>query len=155
MELVGLSTELHIDQLKDHVVDVFPTAGVEVNKLSLDPPTEKQKSCDSKTSEPARCTKYSESKEKLRNLDEGSKKRLKTQKICVNESLCPPYQKLLGKCNAILKRKYISNFYSVNGKLKIKPGCTDSRATDTKHDDGLQQIFGDLLKLDYVSLKIV
>ena len=35
MELVGLSTELHVDQLKDHVVDVFPTAGIEVNKRSF------------------------------------------------------------------------------------------------------------------------
>ena len=34
VELVGLPTELHGDQLEDHVVDVFRTAGVEVNKRS-------------------------------------------------------------------------------------------------------------------------
>ena len=82
-------------------------------------------------------------KKKLRNLDEGSKNRLRTQKIYVNESLCPPYRKLLGKCNALLKRKLISNFYSVNGKLKIKLGPADDRATDVKHEDDLRQIFGD------------
>ena len=81
-------------------------------------------------------------KKKLQNLDEDSKKRLKTQIIHINESLCPPYQKLLGKCNALLKRKYISNFYSVNDKLKIKCGPTDDRATEVKHEDDLQQIFG-------------
>ena len=59
-------------------------------------------------------------KKKLQNLDEGSKKRLKTQNIYVNESLCPLYEKLLEKCNALFKRKLISNFYSVNGKLKVK-----------------------------------
>ena len=79
---------------------------------------------------------------KLQNLDEGSKKRLKTQNIYINESLCPPYRKLLGKCNAPLKRKYISNFHSVNGNLKIKRGPTDDRATEVKHEDDLWQIFG-------------
>ena len=80
-------------------------------------------------------------KKKLHNLDEGSKKRLKTQKIHINESLCPPYWKLLGKCNALLKRKYIINFYSVNGKLKIKCGPAYHRATEVKHEDDLRQIF--------------
>ena len=58
-------------------------------------------------------------------------------------NLCPPYLKLLEKCNALLQRKYISNFYSVNCKLKIKCGPTDDRATDIKHEDDLQQIFED------------
>ena len=58
-------------------------------------------------------------------------------------NLCPQCRKLLGKCNALLQRKYISNFYSVNGNLKIKCGPTDDRATDTKHEDDLQQIFKD------------
>ena len=41
-----------------------------------------------------------------------------------------------------VKRKYISNFHSVNGKLKIKPGPTDDCATEVKHENDLQQIFG-------------
>ena len=73
---------------------------------------------------------------KLRNLDEGSKNRPRTQEIYGNESLCPPHRKLLGKCNALLKRKYISNFYSVNGKMKRGPD--DDRAADIKHKDDLQ-----------------
>ena len=82
-------------------------------------------------------------KKKLQNLDEGSKERLKTQKNYVNECLCPPYRKLLGKCNALLKRMHISNIYSVNYKLEIKRGPTDDPATDIKHEDDLRQIFGD------------
>ena len=58
-------------------------------------------------------------------------------------NLCPQCRKLLGKCNALLQRKYISNFYSVNGNLKIKCGPTDDRATDIKHEDDLQHIFKD------------
>ena len=66
VELVGLPTEFHGDQLEDHVVDVFRTAGIEVKKRRFHGSTDwKQKSCDSKTSEPARCAKYFERKEKV------------------------------------------------------------------------------------------
>ena len=40
----------------------------------------------------------------------------------------PSYRKLLGKYNTLLKRKCISNFYSVNGKLKIKRRPADDHA---------------------------
>ena len=35
VKLVGLPTELHGDQLEDHVVDVLRTAGAQVNKRSF------------------------------------------------------------------------------------------------------------------------
>ena len=35
VELVGLTTELHGDQLEDHVIEVFQTASIEVNKQSF------------------------------------------------------------------------------------------------------------------------
>ena len=56
--LVGLPTDLHGGQLEDHFVEVFQTTGVEVNKFSRNPPTEKQE-----TSKPARCHEYFEGKE--------------------------------------------------------------------------------------------
>ena len=145
VELVGLPTELHGDQLEDHVVDVFRTAGVEVNKWSCHVihRLKNKKVVIAKLVNRQDALSILRGKKKLRNLDEGSKKRLKTQNIYVNESLCPPYWKLLGKCNALLKRKYISNLCLVNGKLKIKRGPTDDRATDIKHEDDLRQIFGD------------
>ena len=42
------------------------------------------------------------------------------QKNYVNESLCPKYRKLLGKCNVLYKNKKISRFHTMNGKIKIK-----------------------------------
>ena len=42
------------------------------------------------------------------------------QKNYVNESLCPKYRKLLGKCNVLYKNKKISRFHKMNGKIKIK-----------------------------------
>ena len=56
--LVGLTTDLHGGQLEDYFVEVFQTTGVEVNKFSRNPLTEKQE-----TSKPARCHEYFERKE--------------------------------------------------------------------------------------------
>ena len=41
-------------------------------------------------------------KKKLCELSQEGKKKLKSQKIYVNESLCPAYKRILGKCNALL-----------------------------------------------------
>ena len=145
MELVGLPTELHGDRLEDHVVEVFQRAGVEVNKRSFHAihRLKNKKVVIAKLVNRQDALSILRGKKKLRNLHEGSKNRLRTKKNYVNESLCAPYRKLLGKGNAILKRKLISNFYSVNGKLKIKRGTADDRATDVRHEDDLRQIFRD------------
>ena len=45
------------------------------------------------------------------------------------------------KCNALLKRKFISIFDSLNGRLKIKRGPGDYRATNLEHGNDLPQIF--------------
>lgn len=47
------------------------------------------------------------------------------------------------KCNAQLKRKFISIFDAVNGRLKVKRGPGDYRATDLEHGNDLPQIFRD------------
>ena len=41
-------------------------------------------------------------KKKLCELIQEGNKKLKSQKIYVNESLCPAYKRILGKCNALL-----------------------------------------------------
>ena len=48
---------------------------------------------------------------KLRILNGEDKRTLNSQNVCVNESLCPKYRKLLGK---------VDDFYTINGKTKIK-----------------------------------
>ena len=49
-------------------------------------------------------------KKKLRELNQEGKKKLKSEKIYVNESLCPACKPILGKCNALLKKKYVDSF---------------------------------------------
>ena len=41
-------------------------------------------------------------------------------KIYANESPCPKYRQLLGKCGALFKRGECIGFYTINGKIKVK-----------------------------------
>ena len=71
------------------------------------------------------------------------KKKLKSQKIYVNESLCPAYKRILGKCNAILKKIYVHAFYTISGKVKIKYGCRNGqKTTKISHEKDLTEAFG-------------
>ena len=82
-------------------------------------------------------------KEKLRELSPDGKRKLKTNKVYVNESLCPSYKRILGKCNALLKKKYITSFYTVNGKIKITYEANNGNVTSVvNHKEDLLEIFG-------------
>ena len=56
---------------------------------------------------------------KLRELSQEGKKKLKSQKTYVNESLSPAYKCILGKCNALLKRNMLMHFTHSMEKLKL------------------------------------
>ena len=61
-------------------------------------------------------------KKELRNLSEKNRGKLgvgANTKIFVNESLCPYYRFLFGKCNALFKGNHISASYTMNGVIKI------------------------------------
>ena len=64
------------------------------------------------------------------------------QKIYVNESLCPSYCKLLGKCNALMKNKHLNSFYTANGKLKVK--------YDTENGEEEESVISHAYDLDYI-----
>ena len=71
------------------------------------------------------------------------KKKLQTNKLYVNESLCPSYKRILSKCNALLKKKFITLFYTVNGKIKITYEANNGNVTSVvNHEEDLLEIFG-------------
>ena len=50
---------------------------------------------------------------------------------------------LLGKCNALLKKKYITSFHTVNGKIKITYEANNGNVTSlVNHEEDLLKIFG-------------
>ena len=65
------------------------------------------------------------------------------QIVLVNESLSPSYNHILSKCNALLKKKYITSFYTVKGKIKITYEANNGNVTSVvNHGEGLLEIFG-------------
>ena len=57
-------------------------------------------------------------KKKLKNLDTGKYGFNDGSRIYINESLCPYYRGLWGKCKGFWQDKVIASFYTINGKLK-------------------------------------
>ena len=57
--------------------------------------------------------------------------------------MCPAYKRILGKFNALLKKKYVDAFYTINGKVKIKYGCRNRQeTTEISHEKDLTEVFG-------------
>ena len=79
---------------------------------------------------------------KLSELSPDKKRKLKTNKVYVNESLCPSYKCIITKCNALLKKKYIASFYTINGKIKITYEANNGIVTSVvNHEEDLLEIF--------------
>ena len=111
MELVGLPDNTSNGEFKDTVIKTFEEARVKVTKRSVHAIHRLR----NKKMVIAKLVNRRDALALLRN----GKRKLKTNKVYVNESLCPSYKRILGKCNAILKKKYITSFCTVNGKMKI------------------------------------
>ena len=57
--------------------------------------------------------------------------------------MCPAYKRILGKFNALLKKKYVDAFYTINGKVEIKYGCRNRQeTTEISHEKDLIEVFG-------------
>ena len=121
VEIVGLPQDINGEDLENHVVKTFDAAGVQVTRRSFHAihRLRDRKIVIAKLVNRRDTIKILKNKKKLRNLNNDNKKKLNAQKIYVNESLCRPYRQLLGKCNALFKKKQLTSFYTVNGKLKI------------------------------------
>ena len=61
-------------------------------------------------------------KKKLSELSPDGKKKLKTNKVYINESFCPSYKRILCKCNALLKKGSRKSAPGKNAPGKIPPG---------------------------------
>ena len=130
MDIVGLPKNLKGDELEAVVLNVFEVAGAPMEK------------CDFHAIH-RDAIAILRDKKKLCELSQEGKKKLKSQKIYVNESLCPAYKRILGKCNALLKKKYVDAFYTINGKVKIKYGCRNGQeTTEISHEKDLIEVFG-------------
>ena len=77
-------------------------------------------------------------KKKLKNLNIGKYGLNDGSSIYANESLCPYYRGLWGKCKGLWQDKVITSFYTINGILRIKKSEHD-KPMIIIHDEDLWQ----------------
>ena len=141
MELVGLPDNTNDGDLEDAVIKTFEEAGVKVTKRSFHAihRLRNKKMVEAKLVNRRDALALLRNKKKLRELSPDGKRKLKTSKVYANESLCPSYKRIIGKCNALLKKKYIASFYTV----KITNEANSGNVTNVVyHEEDLLEIFG-------------
>ena len=66
-----------------------------------------------------------------------------TNRLYINESLCPPYRILHGKLKTLYKKNIIHSFWVWNGAVKYKMN-DHGNATSVLHLNDLTEVFGDV-----------
>ena len=145
MELVGLPENANDGKLEEAVIKTFKEAGVKVTKRSFHAihRLRNKKVVIPKLVNRRDALALLRNKKKLRELSPDGKRKLKINKVYVNESLCPSYKRILSKCNAVLKKKYITSFYTTNGEIKITYEANNGNVTSVvNYEEDLLEIFG-------------
>ena len=145
VELIGLPEDTHREELENSVVQAFKIAWVNVVKRDFHAIHRlgNSKIVIAKLANWREAIKVLRNKKKLRQFPHSGKQKLRTEKIYVNESLCSHNKRLLGKCNALFKKKQIESFYTINGKIKIKCDSVDGECkTEISHVEDSVDIFG-------------
>ena len=145
VELARLPDNTNDEEIEDPVIKTFEEVGIKVTKRSFHEIHRLQNKTVviTKLINQRDALALLRNKKKLPELSPDGKRKLKTNKIYVNESLCPSYKRILGKCNALLKKKYITSFYTVNGKIKITYETNNGNVTSmVNHEEDLLEIFG-------------
>ena len=144
VELCGLPEDVDGEDLVDLVIDAFDAAEVPVTRRDFHAVhrLRNKKIVIAKLVNRQDATKILRNKKKLREMDNQTQTKLRSKKVYVNESLCGTYRKLLGKCNALQRKKYLTSFYTINGKLKIK---YDNNIEEISHENDLKEIFGEAI----------
>ena len=143
MELIGLPDNTNNGELEDAVIKTFEEAGVKVTKRSFHAiyRLQNKKVVIAKLVNRQDALALLRNKKKLRALSPDGKRKLKTNEVYLNKSLCPIHKHILGKCNALLKKKYITSFYTVNRKIKITYEANNGNVTSVVNHEDLLEIF--------------
>ena len=155
VEIVGIDEEAEDTDLENIVIDLFKQAGVEVTPRDFHAVhiLTKSNNVIAKLVNRKHAIAILKNKRVLRDLDAETKEKLSVNKdltLYVNESLCPGYKVLMGKCNALYKLKMINGFFTTNGQIKIKIGGTkttrgefiDCQFEKIGHVSDLVRLFG-------------
>ena len=120
-ELVGLPNNIDKDKLENAVVKTFQVAGINVGRRNFHAVHRlaEQRVVIAKLTNRRDAIDILRQKKKLWTLNAEDQWKLNSQKIYVNESLCPKYRQLLGKCNALWEENTLDSIlFTVKSRLK-------------------------------------
>lgn len=143
IELVGLPSDLNGEELENAVVNTFEIAGINIGKRNFHAVHRlaDKRTVIAKLTNRRDAIDILRRKKKLRTLSDEEKRKLNCQKVYINESLCPKYRQLLGKCNALFKKGKCVGFYTINGKIKVK--INEDETKIISHNVDLVEQFGE------------
>ena len=143
IELVGLPSDLNGEELENAVINTFETAGINIGKRNFHAVHRlaDKRTVIAKLTNRRDVIDILRRKKKLRTLSDEGKRKLNCQKVYKNESLCPKYRQLLGKCNALFKKGKCVGFYTINGKIKVK--INEDETKIISHNVDLVEQFGE------------
>ena len=142
IEHVGLPNKINGKDLDNAAVKTFQVAGINIRRRNFHAVQRlaDQRVMIAKLTNRREAMDLLRQKKKLRTLSAEDQRKLNCQKIYINESLCPKYRQLLGKCNALFKRGECFGFYCINGKIKVK--INENQTQIIGHNVDLVQHFG-------------
>ena len=143
IELVGLPSGLNGEELENAVINTFETAGIYIAKRNFHAVHRlaDKRTFIAKLTNRRDVIDILRRKKKLRTLSDEGKRKLNCQKVYINESLCPKYRQLPGKCNALFKKGKCAGFYTINGKIKVK--INEDETKIISHNVDLVEQFGE------------
>ena len=121
LELMGLPNNIAKDKLENAVVKTFQVAGINVGRRNFHAVHRlaEQRVVIAKLTNRRDAIDILRQKKKLWTLHAEDQWKLNSQKIYVNESLCPKYRQLLGKCNALWEENTLDSIlFTVKSRLK-------------------------------------
>ena len=139
---MGLPNNIDGEKLENAVVKTFQVPGINIGRRNSHAVYRlaDQRAVIAKLTNWRDAIDILRQKKKLQTLGAEDQRKLNSQKIYVNESLCPKYRQLLGKCSALFKRGKCIGFYILNGKIKVK--INEDQTKIIGHNVDLIQHFG-------------
>ena len=144
LEIVGIPQDISDDALEDKVCQILTKIGVilESDDIQACHRLRKKDRTIIKLSNRKKCLSILVNRKKLKDLDRPALNFSRSTKIFVNESLCPYYRGVWGKCKGLLDDGLIHSLWTYNGCVKIKVGESDS-AFSVTYDTDLYGLFPD------------
>ena len=150
VEIVGIPASVNDNDLEESVCGIFKAIDVNVKPEEVEachrlPYSRKEDKTKPKRTiiklvNRKKCEQAFANRKKLKEVDMSDFKFPVDTSIYLNDSLCPYYRGLYGKCKSLYREKLIHGFWSFNGTIKIKVTENDAPKSIT-HDLDLCKIF--------------